>query len=125
MFDHKKAYKNDVVQFYLNATISGDGSIKLKIGETKITITVEDIKEEFKFLASSDLDVSSHSFNQKMFWDETKHESAPTFVKFSGKKKVLLKPDWERAIEIIYKCLECKVDGVDEITPEKTTVYTF
>lgn len=41
-----------------------------------------------------------------------KSESAPTYVKFSG-KKVLFKPEWERAIDII---------GLDEITPEKITV---
>lgn len=57
-----------------------------------------------------------------MFWDEIKSETAPTYVKFSGKKKDQLKSVWERAINIIYKCLECKVIGVDEITPEKIIV---
>lgn len=57
-----------------------------------------------------------------MFWDNIKHETAPSFVKFSGKKKVMLRPEWERVINIIYKCWECIVAGVDEITLENVTV---
>lgn len=121
-FDHQKVYKKEVVQLYLNATISGNGLIKSKVGETEITITVEDIREEFRLPATLDLDVSMHSFNQKLFLDEIKHETTPAFVEFSGKKKVLLKPKWEREIDIIYKCLECKVADVDEIKHEKITI---
>lgn len=44
------------------------------------------------------------------------------YVKFSRKKNILLKPIWGRAIDIIYKCLEFKVAGADEITLEKVTV---
>lgn len=91
-FDDQKVYKKEVVQFYLNATISGDGSIKSKIGDTKIIITTKDIREEFRLPEASNFNVSSHSFNHKLFSDEIKSETAPRFIKFNGKKKVLPKP---------------------------------
>lgn len=70
---------------------------------------------------ASDLDVSSHNFNQKALWDEIKSEGAATYVNFSGKKKALIKPVWERAMDIVCKCLECKITSVDEVTQENIT----
>lgn len=67
----------------------------------------------------SDLDVSSHAFDQKEFWNKIKKDEEAEIVKFSGKKKEFLKPAWERAIDIIYKCLESKVVSVDDITSKK------
>lgn len=62
-FSHKRADKKEVTQFYLNAIVAGDGRIKSKVGKKEITISVEDICEEFQLPATSDLDVSSDSFN--------------------------------------------------------------
>lgn len=45
-------------------------------------------------------------------------------MKFGGKKKELLKPEWEKAIDIINKGSESKVAGVDEITLEKVIVLS-
>lgn len=64
-FDHQKAYKKEVVQFYLNTTITWDGTIKSKVREKEITITTGDIREEFKLPAASYLDVSSHNSGMK------------------------------------------------------------
>lgn len=116
-FAHKRAYKKEIALFYLNAVIERDGTISSMVGEKEITITREDISEEFQLPATYDFDISSHSFNQKLFWDEIKIEYAPAYVKFFGKKKARLKPVWERATDINYKCLECNVVGVNEITP--------
>lgn len=33
-----------------------------------------------------------------------------------------MKEEWERAIDILYKYLESKVAGVDDITPDKVTI---
>lgn len=93
----------------MNAVVAEDGTIKSRVGEGEVAITVEDIRQEFELPETSNLDVSSHSFNKKLLWDEIKSESTPTYVKFSRKKKNL------------YKCLECKIAGVDEIKPEKIT----
>lgn len=122
-FDHQRVHKSEVVQLYLNATVSVDGSIKSKVSGVEVTITVEDIREEFRLKEASDLDVSSHAFNQKIFWDEIRRGPATAYVKFN-KKNELLKPEWEREIDIIYKCLESKVAGVDEITLEKITILS-
>lgn len=43
-FNHEKVYKKEVTMFYLNATVAGDGTIKSKVGDIKVTITTEDIK---------------------------------------------------------------------------------
>lgn len=123
-FDHRRIYKKEVVQFYLNATISSDGSIKSKVGDVDVTITIKDIREEFDLEEASNLDVTSHAFNQKKFWDEIQKDDVAQYVKFSGKKKDLLKAEWERAIDIVYKCLESKVARIDEITPKKINVLS-
>lgn len=64
-----RLYKKEVVDFYLNATISGDGPIKSKVNDFDVTITAEDIREEFNINEAFDLHVSSHTFDQKIFWD--------------------------------------------------------
>lgn len=43
-FDHGLLYKKEVVEFYLNATIIGDGSIKSKVNGTELIITKEDLR---------------------------------------------------------------------------------
>lgn len=58
----------------------------------------------------------------KEFWGEIRHEIAPHYVKFSRKKKILMKLVWELMIDIVYKFVECKVAGADEITIDKITV---
>lgn len=55
-------------------------------------ISAEDITSAFDFPEASILYVCSHNFNEKDLWDEILNESAPEYVKFSAKKKVLLKP---------------------------------
>lgn len=66
--------------------------------------------------------MSPHIHSTKNFvLEEIRSETTPTYVKFSRKKKVLLRPIWERAIYIVYKFLESKVVGVDDITSEKIT----
>lgn len=45
-------------------------------------------------------------------------------MKFNGNKKDLPKEKWERSINIIYKCIESKVVGMDDITPEKITTLS-
>lgn len=72
---------------------------------------------------ASDLDVSSHAFDHKSFWDKIKTDEEVKIVKFSGKKKDLLKPEWERGIYIIYKSVDGKVACMDDITPEKITIF--
>lgn len=121
-FNYEKTYKKEVPKFYLNATIAGDWTIKSRVGDTKVIITAEGIKMEFNLPEEYDLDISSHCFNHKEFWNEIMSEGTLVYVKFSGKKKILLKLVCERAIDIIYKCLESKVTDVDEITLEKIIV---
>lgn len=89
-----------------------------------VTIMTKDIWEDFDLKEESDLDVTSHAFDQKKFWDEVKKDEVAKYVKFGGKIKDLLKPEWERVIDIVYKSLERKVAGVDEITHEKMTVLS-
>lgn len=62
-FGYEKVHKKRVVEFYINATIAGDGTIKSRVGGIEVVITVEDIRKKFNLLKASDLDVSSHSFN--------------------------------------------------------------
>lgn len=100
-FDYRRVYKKEADEFYVNAIIEGNGTIKSNVGNVDIVITTEDIREEYKLPEASDLDVSSHSFNQNLFWEDFKKKRAPSYEKFSGKKKILLKPVWERAIDII------------------------
>lgn len=57
------AFKKEVVQFYLNVVTTSDETIKSKVGDPKVVISVENIREEFKLQTTFDLDVSSHSFN--------------------------------------------------------------
>lgn len=123
-FDHKKVHINKVIEFYLNAVILGDGTIKSTINEVEVIISAEDIQEAFDMDEASNLDVSSHTFNHKQFWDEIRKYPNAQIVKFSGKKKELLQEVWERNIDIIYKCIESKVAGMDDITPEKINVLS-
>lgn len=120
-FDYGRIHKKEVVEFYLNTRI-GNNHITSKVKGKEVTINVEDIRTDFELPLVIDLDVSTHTFNQKTFWEEIHSESAPAYVKFSRKKNVLLKPIWERAIDIVYKYLESKVIGVDDITTQKITL---
>lgn len=91
---------------------------------TNVVHTAEDIREEFELEAASNFDVSSHAFDQKKFWDEIKKDTEAKIVKFSGKKKDMVKEKYERSIDIIYKCIEKKVVGMNDITPEKVTTLS-
>lgn len=117
-FDYGKVHKKEFIELYLKENFGND-HITSKVGENDVIITVEDIHTTFELPPTSNLDVSIHTFNKKIFWDEIMNEGAPAYVKFSRKKKILLKPIWERAIDIVYKCLESKVASVDDITVEK------
>lgn len=121
-FNYPRVHKAEVVEFYLNATVSDEGFIKYRVGEVDVTISVEDIRGTFNLLEASNLNPSSISFNQEDFWKKIRKDTAPEFVKFFGKKKNLLKVEWERAIDILYRCIECKVPKVDDITSDKVTV---
>lgn len=66
-FDHGGIHKKKVIDFYPNATVPGDGSIKSKVNDIEVIITADDIREEFEMEAESDLDVSSHAFDQRKF----------------------------------------------------------
>lgn len=105
----------------MNVVVPGEGTIKSKVRDAEVIITPEDIKKEFNLPATSDPGISSYSFNQTLFWEEIKSEIAPAYLNFPGIKKALLKPVWERMIDIIYKCWESKIAGIYEITPEKIT----
>lgn len=87
-FDHRKTFKKEVVKFYLNVVVAGYGTIKSKVGDTEVVISAKDIREEFRLPKGSDLDVSSHNFNQKIFWDEIKSKTASAYVMFFGRRKV-------------------------------------
>lgn len=112
-FDLENIYKKEVVEFYVNA-ITWNGKIKCTAGEIEVIITTEDIRTTF--------DPLSHNYNEKEFWDEIRHETTLQYEKFSQKKKILLKPVWEKTVDIIYKCLECKIVGVDEITTDEIAI---
>lgn len=58
-FNYLRSHKK-VVEFYLNATITSDGTIKSKVGGVEVLITIENIKIEFQLPKASDFDVSSH-----------------------------------------------------------------
>lgn len=121
-FDYSKVHKAEVVEFYLNTVVADEGFIQSRVRKVYVSISAEDIRGAFNLPETSDLDPSSNSFNQKVFWEEIRKDTVPEYVKFSGRKKNLLKSEWERAIDILYKFLECKVTGVDDITPNKVTV---
>lgn len=99
-FDYGRVHKKEVVEFYLS-TGMGNNQITSKVNGQEVTINAEDIRTAFELPPASNLDFSIHTFNQKTFYEEIFANSAPTYVKFSKKKKVLLKPIWERAIDIV------------------------
>lgn len=61
-FDHERVYKKEVIEFYLNATVTGDRSVKSTANGIEVVLTAKDIREEFDMEVASDLDVSSHAF---------------------------------------------------------------
>lgn len=97
-FDHGRLYKKEVTEFYINATITGDRSIKFKVNGVEVALIAEDIREEFNMEEASNLDVSSHAFDHKKFWGEIKQNAAAKIVKFSGKQKDMLKQEWNRPL---------------------------
>lgn len=52
-YDHWRIHKKEVIDFYLNVTVSGDGSSKSKVNEVEVIIFTEDIQEEFEMEKAS------------------------------------------------------------------------
>lgn len=64
-FDYGKVHKKEVAEFYVNATVIGNGQITSKVGGVDVIITAKDIRSAFELPEASDLDASSHNFNKK------------------------------------------------------------
>lgn len=85
-FDYGCVNKKEVVELYFNASPSNN-QITSKVGEYDVVITL--VRTTFDLPEGSKLAVCTHTFNQKTF-KEIRNEGALSYVKFSGKKKVLL-----------------------------------
>lgn len=74
---------------------------------------------------AAEVEVKSHSFNKKTLWALIRSEAqSDDKVIFKGKKKDLLKPIIERTLDIVYKCLESRVAGVDDVNVEKIGIQS-
>ncbi|VFQ84247.1 unnamed protein product [Cuscuta campestris] len=117
-FPYSSVQKEEVLEWYLHAKVEAD-YISSTVGEKPVTITANDIRVAFALPEATEKDFTSHTFDHETFWAEIKNEKQADEINFRGKKKDLLNPVFERAIDIIYKCLESRVAGVDDVTPDK------
>lgn len=101
-FEFGWVHEKEIVEFYLNARMGND-QITSKVNGEEVIINGEDIRSALVIPHTLELVVSTHTFNQMNFLEEICGDNAPTYVKFSGKKKTLLKPIRERVIDIVYK----------------------
>lgn len=87
----------EVLEWYLHAKVQGN-----------------------EIVSATDVEVRSNTFNMKDFWAVVRNEAqSEKNVIFKGKKKDLLKPVFEHTLDIVYKCLESRVAGVDDVNAEK------
>nr|GMD07276.1 protein FAR1-RELATED SEQUENCE 5-like [Ipomoea batatas] len=105
-------YEEDVVAFYLHSSID-NLSIKYIVNETPIEIKPSDLSDVFD-LPETDVEVDNHVFDHQEFMYLIGGNS-PVTPKFSGLKKKTLKWEFEKFIDILYKCLtDAKLDKPDE-----------
>lgn len=61
--DYSSTYRREVFLFYLNAR-EENGTTLSRVTRVDMFITTKDIRSKYGFLATTNLDFSSHSFNQ-------------------------------------------------------------
>nr|GMD22323.1 uncharacterized protein LOC109167327 [Ipomoea batatas] len=66
---------------------------------------------------------SGHTYNKEQLWNEVKGEQALEVLKFSFKKK-MLKPKFERAVDILSRIVENKVTCTNDVSEEKFTMLS-
>nr|GMC75292.1 dystroglycan-like [Ipomoea batatas] len=112
-------YEEDVAECYLHSSID-NLSIKSIVNETPLEIMPSDLRDIFD-LPETDLEVDNHVFDHQEFWSIIRGENSFVTPKFSGFKNSL-KWEFEKFIDILYKCLEGKTSSLYEINTQKITL---
>lgn len=116
-FNYRAVHKEVVLEFYLNARITNERKIISTVASKSVEITIETIRDAYELSPATNVDVRNHAYSEKEFWGVIKnpaHSTEDMLVK--SKKKDLLSPFCERIMDILYKCLDCKVATMDVVS---------
>lgn len=119
---YPKVHRAKAFEWYLNSREEGEEIIST-IGGVEVRITVEDIKTTYGLLAIVENDISSHVFNEEEMWAKIQGLQWITFNKMSS-KKYPLKTEFERILDIIYKCIDIRVSRMYDFIMENIVVMS-
>lgn len=118
-FDYQSVQKDEMLERHLHAKVE-EGKIISYVGGFQVSISAEDICNTYELPLATDVEVRSHTFNEKELWAVIKNDSQSTKkVPLKGKNKDISKPIFECTLDIVYKCLESRVAGVNDVNSEK------
>nr|GMC89011.1 uncharacterized membrane protein YMR155W-like [Ipomoea batatas] len=114
-------YPLDVAKFYDKGTTKGSVLIS-KVNGQYVEIIESNIRMEFN-LPESHLTADTHAFNLRDFWNSIRGgEGTSEEHKLTRIKKTILKRNFEILVDILYKCVDCRIGALDDVSNEKIGV---